>query len=280
MRGSQVEGRHKQGPKTVWEDLPGLYEIYGGEENFWNLVEKLSWKGNQGAQLAAVLRARAEGKTIEEIAKSLSIANPNVLRLEDLAFEALSDLHDGRSVVLHKHWSLHAGMLDWDNVFSEYGGELRFFELLNQLSEIGAPWDPVWGKELANILREFAQGATIVNLAEKTGHNMQWVRRRIQWAFEAMEKLFKGESVSPPRLDSLYLSLIDQAGGVDALLIKVDELSQLGEKQARCATILQARLEGETAKEVGEKLGITKQRVQQLERDAIDELRKLLSKAA
>lgn len=278
----QSEGERKRGPKSKWDDPERLYEIFGGRDNFLDLIERLSLMGNQGAQYAAILRARHRGETFGEIAFALNNKEPSVVNLEHRAFEKLAELYEEGDTVLSVQWHHTRGRMKWDDprrVFAEYGGEANFWRLVERLGSLPMPWHE-WGKQLAEVFRFLGQGESYESALAHFLIHERTLKKREQEGLDALRSLAAGEDVIPPKIQETYGDLISRCGGVDNFLRLVDKLESRGDWYERRAKIVRARLKGDVRTMIGIEMGgITKEAVRLQEEKAIRELNEMLGKS-
>ena len=279
----------RRGRKSVWDDLPKLYEEFGGQENFDKLLDELGWLSNWGAQSAAILRSRHEGKTPQEIASALVISPSAAEALATGALRALRDLR-GQKLIRIGQVGKASRFTIWNNpkeIMRKYGGpgddyESRFDNLLNQLAAIEAPWAPGWGKRLVNVIRGLMSGKLLSSIAEEEGRSESWASRLGYEALRVLEALARGEQVTPPRvrrkIDEIFTNRYNNP---ETFWKLVEELSWSGEtfrernQSAEGAAILRARAEGKRYEYIGVALGISYDWVRQVEAWALENLDRL-----
>lgn len=294
--GHEKRERKKSGPETVWDDLPALYVEFGGQDAFEKLLDELAWSGNWGAQAAAILRNRRDGMTLEQIGDALGVSHVTALIQERLALRTLHDLRDRKLAPMGKGSGQAGRMSIWNNprgIMRHYSGgkrtyEKRFADLLHRLEGIEAPWSPGWGRRRAKFLRALMEGKGQAEIGEEYDISVSSVHSLGFEALAALEALTQGKEVVPPRIGegtkidpSLFTNRYNDPKVFWNLL---EEFAWSGEEwhernqAAEGAAILRARAEGKTHQEIGEVLGTTKQRIEQIEKWALENLDRLSRK--
>lgn len=296
----EITERRKTGPKAIWDDPQKLQELYtefGGEDNFDELLDTLSWTGDWGDRATRILRARLEGNTLEEIAAVLGIAHENVWLAERRGLQALYEMRDNKLVALPRLAEGKGAKSIWNNprgIMEQYGGEQVFNNLLHKLEAIESPQRPRWGKRLVSILLRLMSGEFPSEIAGDYGLNRHRIGALGYQALEALDILAKGEELKlfshVEVLIRKRLSEIFQQFGSEEKFWKLIQMfedifwEKLDEKKyheawqvAEGLAILRAKAEGKSNVEIGRALGteafpLTKARVQQITAWALDNL--------
>lgn len=271
----------RPGPKTIWDDLLALYESFGTKEKYELLLVKLAWSSGWGAQAAAILNLRREGRTLEQIATDLEVnIAPSIFKLERQALRVLREMQGDEAVPVGKPGE-SSGPTIWNNpqgIVNEYGGPDNFRILLGRLSEIEMPWQgkQKWGQRLVDILQARLAGKSPREIGEAFKVSGSRVISLCQEALSVLDCLLQNEPVCPPRRkkswEEVNQEFTHRYGTPKIFWDYLEKLSWLDNWGAEEAAVLRALAMGWTLQQVGDIFTISREAVRLMKEKGLTHL--------